>query len=247
MPVSVGWRISRGCQPGFLSSPYVTRGTAAGTRMNNSNASDDGYDDRSFFDDFYISMTTGTKITFPDCYTNACCSHPLYDIEGEREELNALGIRRAAQRRLNYELGIPMAQVRGRPPFKMVSINALLKWNLRFTGTAGKLPLHHPHPLRRPGRWDVGRARDRLHSVPAERCRPEAKRQRGQRGAIHSAQWADGCHRTAGCTANALVPADLAAPAAAVVGQFAQFEAVRKPQADRTILAGRVWCSETKI
>ncbi|XP_055542120.1 isopentenyl-diphosphate Delta-isomerase 1 [Wyeomyia smithii] len=52
------------------------------------------------------------KITFPDCYTNACCSHPLYDIEGEREELNALGIRRAAQRRLNYELGIPLSQVR---------------------------------------------------------------------------------------------------------------------------------------
>ncbi|XP_065076737.1 isopentenyl-diphosphate Delta-isomerase 1 [Ochlerotatus camptorhynchus] len=52
------------------------------------------------------------KITFPDCYTNACCSHPLHDIEGEREELNALGIRRAAQRRLNYELGIPLSQVR---------------------------------------------------------------------------------------------------------------------------------------
>ncbi|XP_055602090.1 isopentenyl-diphosphate Delta-isomerase 1 [Uranotaenia lowii] len=52
------------------------------------------------------------KITFPDCYTNACCSHPLHDIEGEREELNALGIRRAAQRRLNYELGIPLNQVR---------------------------------------------------------------------------------------------------------------------------------------
>uniref|UniRef100_A0A1Q3F4G3 isopentenyl-diphosphate Delta-isomerase n=1 Tax=Culex tarsalis TaxID=7177 RepID=A0A1Q3F4G3_CULTA len=52
------------------------------------------------------------KITFPDCYTNACCSHPLHDIEGEREELNALGIRRAAQRRLNFELGIPLSQVR---------------------------------------------------------------------------------------------------------------------------------------
>jgi isopentenyl-diphosphate Delta-isomerase len=35
----------------------------------------------------------------------------LSDIEGETEELNALGIRRAAQRRLNYELGIPFSQV----------------------------------------------------------------------------------------------------------------------------------------
>ncbi|XP_053660702.1 isopentenyl-diphosphate Delta-isomerase 1 [Anopheles marshallii] len=62
--------------------------------------------------DMLLQRRSVHKITFPDCYTNACCSHPLYDIEGEREELNALGIRRAAQRRLNYELGIPMAQAR---------------------------------------------------------------------------------------------------------------------------------------
>lgn len=52
------------------------------------------------------------KITFPDTYTNACCSHPLHEIEVEREELNAFGIRKAAQRRLNYELGIPTNQIR---------------------------------------------------------------------------------------------------------------------------------------
>ncbi|XP_050323421.1 isopentenyl-diphosphate Delta-isomerase 1 [Bactrocera neohumeralis] len=51
------------------------------------------------------------KITFPDTYTNACCSHPLHDIDLEREESNAIGIRRAAQRRLNYELGIPQEQI----------------------------------------------------------------------------------------------------------------------------------------
>ncbi|XP_037942421.1 isopentenyl-diphosphate Delta-isomerase 1 [Teleopsis dalmanni] len=51
------------------------------------------------------------KITFPDTYTNACCSHPLFDIENERTEENAYGIRRAAQRRLNYELGIPTDQI----------------------------------------------------------------------------------------------------------------------------------------
>uniref|UniRef100_A0A182QBL0 isopentenyl-diphosphate Delta-isomerase n=1 Tax=Anopheles farauti TaxID=69004 RepID=A0A182QBL0_9DIPT len=62
--------------------------------------------------DMLLQRRAPQKITFPDCYTNACCSHPLYDITGEREELNALGIRRAAQRRLNYELGIPMAQAR---------------------------------------------------------------------------------------------------------------------------------------
>ncbi|XP_064551221.1 isopentenyl-diphosphate Delta-isomerase 1 [Drosophila montana] len=52
------------------------------------------------------------KITFPDTYTNACCSHPLHDIEQERQESNALGIRLAAQRRLNYELGIPTDEIK---------------------------------------------------------------------------------------------------------------------------------------
>lgn len=51
------------------------------------------------------------QITFPDRYTNACCSHPLFDITEEREESNAIGIRKAAQRRLNYELGVPYDQV----------------------------------------------------------------------------------------------------------------------------------------
>lgn len=52
-----------------------------------------------------------TKITFPHLYTNSCCSHPLAEIPGETEELNGLGVRRAAQRRLNFELGIPTSEV----------------------------------------------------------------------------------------------------------------------------------------
>lgn len=54
-----------------------------------------------------IQKRSPQKITFPDCFTNSCCSHPLYDIPGELEETGALGIRRAAQRRLQYELGVP--------------------------------------------------------------------------------------------------------------------------------------------
>ncbi|XP_067005556.2 isopentenyl-diphosphate Delta-isomerase 1 [Anabrus simplex] len=50
------------------------------------------------------------KITFPNCFTNSCCSHPLHDIPGEREEKGSLGILRAAQRRLHHELGIPPEQ-----------------------------------------------------------------------------------------------------------------------------------------
>ncbi|KAI5740667.1 hypothetical protein M8J76_005997 [Diaphorina citri] len=45
------------------------------------------------------------KITYPEYYTNTCCSHPLYDHEEETKEKNNIGIKRAVKRRLNYELG----------------------------------------------------------------------------------------------------------------------------------------------
>lgn len=53
------------------------------------------------------------KITFPDMWTNTCCSHPL-GVPGETgAELEAAvqGVRRAAQRKLDQELGIKAAQV----------------------------------------------------------------------------------------------------------------------------------------
>ncbi|KAK2744839.1 isopentenyl-diphosphate delta-isomerase idi1 [Myotisia sp. PD_48] len=53
------------------------------------------------------------KITFPDLWTNTCCSHPL-GIPGETgSELNAAiqGVRRAAQRKLYQELGIKAEQI----------------------------------------------------------------------------------------------------------------------------------------
>ncbi|KAJ8672923.1 hypothetical protein QAD02_004184 [Eretmocerus hayati] len=61
--------------------------------------------------DLLIQRRSKTKITFPGYYTNTCCSHPLADIEGESEESHALGIRRAAVRRLGYELGIPSKEI----------------------------------------------------------------------------------------------------------------------------------------
>lgn len=53
------------------------------------------------------------KITFPDMWTNTCCSHPL-GIPGETgSELDAavMGVKRAAQRKLDHELGIKAEQV----------------------------------------------------------------------------------------------------------------------------------------
>lgn len=53
-----------------------------------------------------LQQRSNEKVTFPGYVTNSCCSHPLYN-ESEMEEYNHIGIRRAAKRRLNCELGIP--------------------------------------------------------------------------------------------------------------------------------------------
>ncbi|KAF8745603.1 hypothetical protein AX14_006920 [Amanita brunnescens Koide BX004] len=50
------------------------------------------------------------KITFPNLWTNTCCSHPLDDFVAEKEEKNQLGVKIAASRKLKHELGIPQDQ-----------------------------------------------------------------------------------------------------------------------------------------
>ena len=50
------------------------------------------------------------KITFPDVWANSCCSHPLYS-EDELELKDSLGVKRAAIRKLEQELGIHPSQV----------------------------------------------------------------------------------------------------------------------------------------
>ncbi|OQE27630.1 hypothetical protein PENSTE_c004G02203 [Penicillium steckii] len=60
-----------------------------------------------------LQQRASEKITFPDMWTNTCCSHPL-GIPGETgAELDAaiLGVKRAAQRKLDHELGIKAEQV----------------------------------------------------------------------------------------------------------------------------------------
>jgi len=60
-----------------------------------------------------LQQRADEKITFPALWTNTCCSHPL-GIPGETgAELEAaiMGVKRAAQRKLNQELGIPTGQV----------------------------------------------------------------------------------------------------------------------------------------
>jgi len=57
-----------------------------------------------------LQQRASEKITFPDMWTNTCCSHPLDDFEEEKVEKEQLGVRVAASRKLEHELGIPKSQ-----------------------------------------------------------------------------------------------------------------------------------------
>ena len=50
------------------------------------------------------------KITFPSVWANSCCSHPLASA-GEMDEENAMGVKLAAVRKLEQELGIEPSSV----------------------------------------------------------------------------------------------------------------------------------------
>ncbi len=57
-----------------------------------------------------LQQRSEEKITFPNVWTNTCCSHPLFFKE-ELELENQLGVKRAAVRKLEHELGIPPHEV----------------------------------------------------------------------------------------------------------------------------------------
>ena len=57
-----------------------------------------------------LQQRASEKITFPDMWTNTCCSHPLDDFSIEKVEKEQLGVRVAASRKLEHELGIPKSQ-----------------------------------------------------------------------------------------------------------------------------------------
>ena len=57
-----------------------------------------------------LQQRSGEKVTFPHVWANACCSHPLYSPE-ELDEADAMGVKRAALRKLEQELGIDPSTV----------------------------------------------------------------------------------------------------------------------------------------
>ena len=65
-----------------------------------------------------LQKRASSKITFPNVWTNTCCSHPLYgyqpnEVDSEQDVLkgNVNGVKAAAIRKLEHELGIPAKQV----------------------------------------------------------------------------------------------------------------------------------------
>jgi len=57
-----------------------------------------------------LQQRAASKITFPKIWANTCCSHPLH-VPEELVEAEALGVRTAARRKLQQELGIAPADV----------------------------------------------------------------------------------------------------------------------------------------
>ncbi|XP_011664798.2 isopentenyl-diphosphate Delta-isomerase 1 isoform X3 [Strongylocentrotus purpuratus] len=57
-----------------------------------------------------LQQRSDAKITFPGFWANTCCSHPLH-FDEEMELKDALGVKRAARRKLKHELGIEPEQV----------------------------------------------------------------------------------------------------------------------------------------
>ncbi|CCI48049.1 unnamed protein product [Albugo candida] len=52
-----------------------------------------------------IQKRSKQKITFPEHWANTCCSHPLH-VEDEMQD--GIGVKKAAIRKLEHELGIPL-------------------------------------------------------------------------------------------------------------------------------------------
>ena len=83
-----------------------------------------------------LQQRASEKITFPDMWTNTCCSHPL-GIPGETGadlEAAVMGVKRAAQRKVEQELGIKKEQV----PIENMRFLTRIHYKAESSGTWGE-------------------------------------------------------------------------------------------------------------
>ena len=73
-------------------------------------------------DRFLLTQRASCKITFPNYYTNACCSHPLYEPNEMEDDGDAIGVKRATIRRAKFELGIESNEIQ---PSELKFVNRL--------------------------------------------------------------------------------------------------------------------------
>ena len=83
-----------------------------------------------------LQQRASEKITFPDMWTNTCCSHPLAHPSETGSDLvtSVAGAKRAAVRKLNHELGIKVEQI----PVEGFEFLARIHYNAASDGKWGE-------------------------------------------------------------------------------------------------------------
>mmetsp|Transcript_11440 Transcript_11440/g.36647 ORF Transcript_11440/g.36647 Transcript_11440/m.36647 type:complete len:288 (+) Transcript_11440:1-864(+) len=85
-----------------------------------------------------LQQRSDKKITFPLFWANTCCSHPLYT-PAELELENALGVKRAAVRKLGHELGIAAEEL----PLDKFQFLTRIHYVAKEAGTWGEHEIDH--------------------------------------------------------------------------------------------------------
>ena len=153
-----------------------------------------------------LQQRASEKITFPDMWTNTCCSHPL-GVPGETgAELEAAvhGVRRAAVRKLGHELGIAAREVPVEEMKFLTRIHYLAPSNGAWGEHESMACLHSITSVN----TDVLR-NSRLHHLHQGRRTHHSQRQRGARHALRHGRRAQGHVCGSGVAIYAVVQAHL--------------------------------------
>eukprot|EP00276_Gloeochaete_wittrockiana_P009409 CAMPEP_0184658848 /NCGR_PEP_ID=MMETSP0308-20130426/27149_1 /TAXON_ID=38269 /ORGANISM="Gloeochaete witrockiana, Strain SAG 46.84" /LENGTH=210 /DNA_ID=CAMNT_0027098173 /DNA_START=32 /DNA_END=661 /DNA_ORIENTATION=- len=84
-------------------------------------------------DELLLQQRAAEKITFPLVWSNTCCSHPLY-VESELDMKDFVGVKRAAIRKLEHELGISPDQI----PLSAINVLARVHYKAATDDTWGE-------------------------------------------------------------------------------------------------------------